>query len=1009
MSKRQMRDTAQLQQMNVLLEVALELPEDEREAWLQALPPPHRALTPSLRVLLQRASEETDGFMRRSVGWLRWPQAGDALPAQGHGDARTRVATPRQAPALRPWLNPGRPAMKPGTRPDTHQLQQVNALLQTALELPEVQREGWLQALPAEQRALAPLLRAMLQRASVETDDFMRQPVSLAPDDLLADAAPAERAGDRVGPYRLLHQLGTGGMATVWLAERADGALQRQVALKLPHAGWTPGLAQRMARERDFLAALEHPHIARLYDAGTTASGRPWLAMERIEGVTIDEHCRAQQVDVEGRLRLFLQVADAVSHAHAQLIVHRDLKPSNILVTARGDVKLLDFGVAKLLVDDTPAASNLTQQIGRAVTPDYASPEQVGGRPVTVASDVYSLGIVLYELLTGVRPYHVERYSAAALEDAILHADVAAASARVVGDRKLARRLRGDLDTIIDKALRKDIAQRYSSVESMAADLRRHLAGEPVWAQPASWRYRAGKFIGRNRLALAAVSAVVASLAVGLGAALWQAHEAQRHAAVASSRLQMTEATLDFTTMVLTEGLSAGESLTLDELIKRSEAMAESRFANDPAERLTAADAVATWHQAFGNYERSERLLTRVLAGLPPGIDASAVGELRCKRAFARAKQGRAAEAAAEIDEVLAAMRPDDYGAVGCLQLRGLVATGSGDAAGALRFASRALSSFDASGRSNGHDRAQLTVDLAYAHSQNGQPALADARFREAQDQFERLGRSESAFAVSLHASWGVALADAGQPRTALEHFERASVIAAKRSPDGEVPWALHTNRGNVLRALGQLDDALDAHQHALAQARRDGNPSSLMQSLAGTALDLLRLQRLDDAMLMVSEGEAVLQQGNHPPAGSAALSLRNAAATLRRAQSRWREADDTLAAMQLTYEQRRSRSSVLATVLVDRSKIALIERRPADALQLAERALAMAETSRGDLPTSAASGEAWLAVARARHATGDATAARDAAAQAARHLAATVDESHPSLTDARALVAMLG
>ena len=580
----------------------------------------------------------------------------------------------------------------------------------------------------------------------------------------------------------------------------------------------------------------------------------------------------------------------------------------------------------------------------------------------------------------------------------------------MAGDRKLARRLRGDLDTIIDKALRKDPAQRYPSVESMAADLRRHLDGEPVWAQPPSWRYRAGKFVGRHRLALGALAAVVVSLAVGLGAALWQAHEARRLAAVALSRLQMTEATLDFTTMVLTEGLSAGETLTLDELIKRSEAMAESRFATEPAERVSAADAVATWLNMFGNYERSEQLLTRVLAGLPAGLDPSAVGELRCKRAFARAKQGRAAEAAAEIDDVLAGLKPDDYGAVGCLQLRGLVATGSGDAAGALRFASRALSSFDASGRSNAHDRAQLTVDLAYAHSQNGQPALADQRFREARDQFERLGRSESAFAVSLHASWGVALADAGQPRAALEQFERASLIAARRAPDGEVPLALNLNRGNVLRVAGSLRRGpRRAPARAGAGAARQQPEHVLMQSLAGTAIDLLRLQRVDDAAVLVSEGEALLQQGNHPAAGSAALSQRNATATLLRARSLWREADEVLAAMQATYEQRRARSSGLASVLMERSKIALIERRTADALQLAERALAMAENSRGDLPHSAASGEAWLALARARHAAGDHAAARDACAQAVRHLAATLDDSHPSLADARALAALIG
>ena len=671
-------------------------------------------------------------------------------------------------------------------------------------------------------------------------------------------------------------------------------------------------------------------------------------------------------------------------------------------------MKLLDFGVAKLLEDDAGAAANLTQQIGRAVTPDYASPEQVSGRPVTVASDVYSLGIVLYELLTGTRPYHVTHYSAAALEDAILLADVAPASTRVAGDRKLARRLRGDLDTIIGKALAKDIAQRYPSVESMAADLRRHLDGEPVWAQPPSWRYRAGKALRRHRVALAALLAVVLSLGIGLGAALWQAHEAQRLASIAQSRLQMTEATLDFTTRVLTEGLSADESLTLDELIKRSEAMAESPAA-DPTERLTAADAVATWHNAFGNYERSERLLTRVLAGLPAGLDPSAVGELRCKRAFARSTQGRAADAAAEIDSVLGAMKDDDYGAVGCLQLRGLVATGSGDAAGALRFAGRALNSFDASGRSNAHDRAQLTVDLAYAYSQNSNrhwPTPVFARHAtNSSGSAARRARSPSACTRAGAWRWPTP----ANPRAALEQFERASQVAARRAPDGEVPLVLNANRGNVLRWLGRVDEALDAHRRALAQARRDGNPSMLMQSLAGTAIDLLRLQRIDDAALLVQEGEALLQQGNHPPGGSAALSLRNAVATLAVAHSHWREADEALASMQATYEQRRSRSSGLATVLLERSKIALLEDRTADALQLSERALGMAEISRGDLPNSASSGEAWLVVARACQAAGDVAAAGDACTRALRHLAATLDDSHPSLADARALMAALG
>ncbi|MCW5656143.1 MAG: protein kinase [Burkholderiaceae bacterium] len=431
--------------------------------------------------------------------------------------------------------------MPPRATPDTQHLQQLNTLLEVGLALPEGEREAWLQALPEGQHALVPLLRAMLRRAAVETDAFMRAPAAAA----LGDEGPADAGGDTIGPYRLMHELGSGGMGTVWLAERIDGVLQRQVALKLPRTGWAAGLAQRMARERDILAALEHPRIARLYDAGTTPEGRPWLAMERIDGEPIDDHCQRLQLDVPARLRLFLQVADAVAHAHARLIVHRDLKPNNILVTPQGEVKLLDFGVAKLLQDEPLPSANLTQQIGRAVTPDYASPEQVGGRAVTVGTDVYSLGVVLYELLTGERPYRVERYSAAALEDAIQRADVAPASSRVARDRKRARALRGDIDTILDKALRKDAAQRYASVEAMAADVRRHLDGQPVWAQRQSWRYRAHKFVRRHRLALLAVSGVGLSLLLGLSAALWQAREARLQAEAARREAQRAQAVQD--------------------------------------------------------------------------------------------------------------------------------------------------------------------------------------------------------------------------------------------------------------------------------------------------------------------------------------------------------------------------------------------------------------------------------------------------------------------------------
>ena len=320
-------------------------------------------------------------------------------------------------------------------------------------------------------------------------------------------------------------------MGAVWLAERADGHLKRPVALKLPRLAWGAGLTERLARERDILATLAHPHIARLYDAGIDQQGRPYLAMEYVEGKLIDVYCRERQLPLRERLALLLQVCDAVAHAHARLVVHRDLKPANILVTAEGQVRLLDFGIAKLMEGDRAEETALTQLSGRALTLDYASPEQIRGEPLGTASDVYSLAVVGYELLAGARPYRLKRGSAAELEEAIASADPPRASDAAAG-LALKRSLRGDLDAILSKALKKDSAERYPTVATLADDLQRHLHGEAVLARPDSRGYRARRFVARHRVGVGAVVGVVAALGVGLVTALWQARQARE----ASSR-----------------------------------------------------------------------------------------------------------------------------------------------------------------------------------------------------------------------------------------------------------------------------------------------------------------------------------------------------------------------------------------------------------------------------------------------------------------------------------------
>ena len=313
-------------------------------------------------------------------------------------------------------------------------------------------------------------------------------------------------------------------MSSVWLAERSDGQLKREVALKLPLTG--PRMqVERFLRERDILAALTHPNIARLYDAGISEIGQPYLAMEYVAGTQLIDSCDERLLGIRERLRLFVQVMEAVQFAHAELVIHRDLKPSNILVTSDGRVVLLDFGIGKLLTEETAEETELTQMSGRLFTPGYASPEQIGGQPLTTASDIYSLGVVLYELLTGVRPYRLKYESRAALEEAILKEDLRrpsqnkfspqVAAARGTSQRALARTLAGDLDTIVLKALKRNPQERYASVSAFAQDVINHLHKLPVSARPDSLWYRMGRFTARYKVPVAAASVALLALLAG--------------------------------------------------------------------------------------------------------------------------------------------------------------------------------------------------------------------------------------------------------------------------------------------------------------------------------------------------------------------------------------------------------------------------------------------------------------------------------------------------------------
>ena len=421
----------------------------------------------------------------------------------------------------------------------------ISRLLDQALSLPAQARTAWLNALSDKEARHSEILRALLQTATdLESGDFLRTPPALPDEAFLSVGADSTepRAGELVGPYRLIRELGRGGMGLVWLAERSDGVAARRVALKLPRQVWGRALAERLTREREILAGLEHEHIARLYDAGADAQGRPFIAMQYVEGEPIDAYCKRSGLAPAERIALLLQAMGAVAHAHARLVVHRDLKPGNVLVDAQGRVTLLDFGVAKLMEDGLTGATALTELAGRALTPDYASPEQIRGEPLGTASDVYSLGVLAYELLAGAKPYRLTRGTAAELEEAITLVDPPAAS-DVAATPALRKALRGDLDAILGKALKKAVAERYPNVDAFAQDLQRHLRGEPVLARPDGTAYKLIKFVGRHRLMVAMGAVATVSLLTGGVLALWQAHQAREQEQRASAEVRRQRAT----------------------------------------------------------------------------------------------------------------------------------------------------------------------------------------------------------------------------------------------------------------------------------------------------------------------------------------------------------------------------------------------------------------------------------------------------------------------------------
>jgi len=484
----------------------------------------------------------------------------------------------------------------------------LSPLLDELLELSGDAREMRLYQMREQYPELAQELLKMMDLERSHPD-FMAEPLAN-----LDNLSP--RINDEIGPYRLVSLLGEGGMGQVWLAVRSDGLYERRVALKLLRPGLgDAGLRQRFTRERQILARLAHANIARLLDAGIMADGQPYLALDYVNGEPITDYVKRLNLDLRSRLLLFRQVCDAVSHAHANLVVHRDLKPSNIMVTPNGEVMLLDFGIAKLLDHKTGEHTEITQTGHRTFTLHYAAPEQLRGEIISTLTDVYALGVVLYEILSGCKPYTPERKTDAAWEEAILKDEpikpsqallkntVAIAQAH---NKRVAKQLANDLDNVVLKALAKNPEARYASVESFKQDLLRYLDGQPVHARPDSLGYRTQKYIQRHAFAVVAGVGVSTVLAIALAITTWQANQAFREASRAEAMQGFVVALFENT-----GDKTNPEDVNVRELLDAGVRRADTELSNQPQARAELLGLIARLRSGLGDDREALRLLDK--------------------------------------------------------------------------------------------------------------------------------------------------------------------------------------------------------------------------------------------------------------------------------------------------------------------------------------------------------------------------------------------------------------
>ena len=876
----------------------------------------------------------------------------------------------------------------------------VSPLLDEALELPFDQREAWLKQLRTRDQVLADRVAELLaQHEQLSHAQFLDIEPMLA---ALA-GAPASK---RVGAYALTELLGKGGMGTVWLARRADGHFEGQAAVKLLDAArLRRSVDAGFVREGNVLAQLQHPHIAHLIDAGATPEGQMFLVLEYVDGVRIDQYCEQHKLEINARIRLFLDVLAAVAHAHSRLVVHCDLKPANILVTRQGDVKLLDFGIATLLAPSVASPSFQQQdQVAGAMTPQYAAPEQLRGEAVSTATDVYGLGMVLFVLLVGRHP-RVDTMTPSTPSRSNADASLAFPPPSVLALQPSSRRvLRGDLDAIVAKALAQNADARYGSVDAFAADLRRFLAMQPVSVHVDTLTYRASKFVRRNRGSVMSAMFTALALIATTTFAVQQMLEARHQRDMALEQTARAEGFSDVITSLLSQGGPQGQPLSAEALLDRAVIEMQHKYKDDPQTLVHMLIRIAGRYYDLRKTSKEYAVELQAEAIARRTHDAALLLDVQCNTVETEVILGRLDLATRRMREAeqLLAQQPDTAPPVraDCLRNAAEVALAGGDRNRALSALEDGIQLLRAVGHTTGNRysgllsmRASLNSDLVEAHGQ----WLALLRLHQ---QFGRADSAAGKVTLEAIAHSNLFLGRVRQAKAILE--ADAPELAAMQQDRWRSASQLWTY-GEILLRTNDLSRATPVFRWVIDVTKRSGNQRMVLRGMAGLGLALLQEGDVVTAQAQLREIDSI--------ASTASLSdlwfnLSRAQLAVNIALLRGDFADgerEVTAALKRLDNISEPHNSFVAPLLMLRSKLQLAQRHSAEALATAQDALRRFSLNTLDARESADVGEAQLLIAQAQAAVGEGHSAASARA-ALGPLRKNYDESHPLLRAAVAL-----